>query len=232
MPAGSIVLLPGLGADAAMYRPQQRHFGDRVVTPAWIDPLHLDEPLEQYAARLLPTIEAMPGLVRPYHIGGVSFGGMVAGEICELAPRDCLGLLLIGSCTHRRQIRLQFRLGEMVIRLSPRGLMKGWLNKIVPEIFAFMERADPAEKALLAEMAYRSDTRLIKWQARAIRRWQTQAASRVPMFHAHGALDPVIPIHRRQMRPGLDLVVDGGHHLIGLTHAGEVNAWLGRVCGP
>ncbi len=48
----------------------------------------------------------------------------------------------------------------------------------------------------------------------------------MPTFRAHGSNDRVIPIHEQDMRPGVDLLVPGGKHLIHLTHATIVNRWI------
>lgn len=225
----SIVLIPGLGADAGVYRFQREALGSRVVVPDWIEPRWPRESLESYAKRFARVIEAMPNVTRPYYIGGNSFGGMIAGEICELPWTHPAGLLLIGSCTHRSQVRYLFRIGEMVVRFTPRGLIKGWMNKLVPDVFGWLEGCDPHEARVMHEVTFRTDVRLLKWGGHAIRSWRSLAASRVPIFQAHGERDFVIPMRRQDLVPGRDLIVPGGRHLIHLTHAPEVNAWLERV---
>ena len=72
------MLIPGLGADARLFRPQ-REFFPRLETPPWIE-WRRAEPLPAYAARLAATIDA----AEPYHLGGASLGGMLALEMARV----------------------------------------------------------------------------------------------------------------------------------------------------
>ena len=230
MPVGSIVLIPGIGADAGLYEPQRRHFGDRLVVPPWIEPLSGRESLEGYARRLGDAIRRMPDLRRPYAVGGISFGGMLAAEIAE-ADGDAAALLLIGSCLRRSQVNYGFRLAALLGQAVPCGLAKGLLNRVVPVAFETLEGCRGENRRIVDEVAFRSDTRLLKWGGLAVRRWASGAVPRVPTFLAHGRLDRVVPIREDLMRPPRDLVVPDGRHLIHLTHADAVNRWIGRSVG-
>jgi pimeloyl-ACP methyl ester carboxylesterase len=229
MPDGSIVLIPGVGADSGIYEPQRRRFGDRLVVPPWIDPLHHDEPLADYARRLGDTIRHLPGLRKPFAIGGISFGGMLAAEIADDRPQDVSALLLIGSCTSRRQITAAFRLAATWGQVIPDGLAKGLLNRVAPVLFEALEGVTGEHRRLLDEVAYRTDTKLLKWAGRAVRAWTPGPAPVVPTFHAHGRLDRVVPVARIDFDPIRDLIIPDGRHLIHLTHADPVNDWIDRV---
>ena len=229
MAAGSIVLIPGIGADAGIYAPQRDHFGDRLVVPPWITPLSKDESLASYARRLGEVIRATPGLRRPFAVGGISFGGMLAAELAEADPSDLAAVLLIGACTRPSQVTYAFRLAALLGQAVPNGLAKGLLNRVVPEAFEVLEGLRGPDRAIIDGVAYRTDTRLLKWAALAVRRWEGAALPPVPTFRAHGRRDRVIPLRDRPMRPGADLVVPDGRHLIHLTHAALVNRWIDRV---
>src|SRR6185503_21033432 len=81
-PVTRLVLLPGLGADAALFEPQRAAFPGLEVPP-WLDP-HPGETLPAFAARMADRV----GPTGPLVLGGVSFGGMVALEMARLVqPR-------------------------------------------------------------------------------------------------------------------------------------------------
>jgi pimeloyl-ACP methyl ester carboxylesterase len=217
------VLIPGLGADAGIYRPQREHFGDRLVVPPWIEP-RVDESLATYARRLARTIN----VPRPFWLGGISFGGMIAGEIAEARPDDVAGIIMIGSCKHRRQVTLLFRIASHIGPLLPSGVVRGTLNRVVPRLFATAEGVgqDQAIVDVLDDVAYRTDISLLKWGAKAIREWEPGAEPRAPVYRAHGDADLVIPPSLDDMRPGTDLLIPGGRHLVHLSHATVVNRWI------
>ena len=222
----TLVLIPGLGADAEIYRPQREYFGERLVIPPWIE-ARKDEPLSDYSRRLARVIDAME-VPKPYWIGGCSFGGMVAGEIAEARPGDVAGLLLIASCRRREQVTRLFRLAASVGPKLPFGVLRASLNRVVPRLFAAAERFDddPELSEILMEVAYRTDVSLAKWAARAIRDWSDGAHPTCEVYYAHGGDDLVIPPYSNDLRPGIDLLVPGGRHLIHLTHASVVNRWI------
>lgn len=217
------MLIPGLGADAGLFRPQREFFGNRLVVPPWIE-AEPEESLSSYARRLGRTLD----LPRPFWIGGISFGGMMAAEIAEERPDDIAGLVLIGACTDRRQITLPFRLAAKLGPRLPRGIVRGMLNRVVPTLFAAAEGVsnDPLATSVLDEVAYRTDVSQLTWGARAIANWTGGAEPKVPTFRAHGRSDAVIPMRESDFRPGVDLVIEGGRHLIHLTHHEIVNRWI------
>ena len=62
-----------------------------MVTPDHAEPMP-GETLIQYAARIANRLNIQPSDI----IGGISFGGMLAGEIAR--QRHVAGLILLGSC--------------------------------------------------------------------------------------------------------------------------------------
>ena len=72
-----LVLLPGMGADERMFEEQRAAFPGLIVPP-WL-PARKRESLRDYAARMAETIR----VERPFYLGGVSMGGMVALEMAR-----------------------------------------------------------------------------------------------------------------------------------------------------
>jgi pimeloyl-ACP methyl ester carboxylesterase len=83
-------------------------------------------------------------------------------------------------------------------------------------------RLDPQEEELLEQMFASVLPRFVRWGIAAITAWPGVEGLDVPIFHIHGSDDEWIPL--KSVQP--DQVIRGGGHLINLTHAAEVNAFL------
>lgn len=221
-----LVLVPGLGADAGLYAPQRAYFGERLVIPPWIEPASHNESLDAYGRRLAEVVRRLPNVTPPYFVGGISFGGMVAAEIAEACGEDVAGLFLVGSCTRRDQVRWLIRAACLAGQYVPRGLVKGCLNHLIPTTIGFTEALSADGEDVMHDVWFRADTRLMQWAARGIRNWSSGAHPRCPTFVAHGRWDQIIPIKEDRLRPGVDLVVPDGRHLIHLTHRDVINRWM------
>jgi pimeloyl-ACP methyl ester carboxylesterase len=210
-----LLLLPGLGADQRLFGPQRQSFPGLEV-PAWIEP-RPKEPLGDYAERWAAQLQPS----RPFLLGGVSLGGMVAWELARhLKPE---ALVLIATCRTPRSI-------------SPLCRMCGVLGGVIPvTLIEQTKRLAPLTAGRLAggrqyadvclQMYRDSDPRFMRWAARAVHRWQPSPSVACPVFQVHGEKDRIIPVSR--VAP--DLVVPGGGHLINLTHAEVVNRFIAEA---
>lgn len=224
-----LVLVPGLGADAALYAPQKAAFGDSLHAINWIEPTHPGESFVSYARRLAQSLRERPGLRKPYWIGGISFGGMLAAEIAECCTTDVAGLLLIGGCTDSAEVAAPIRWFAGALRYIPIGPSMGLANHSIPAMMSWTQGLGEENSRLYEQVYARGSKRMLKWGAEAMRRWKRPARPHAPVFRAHGRLDYVIPLDERRLRPGVDLVVPDGLHLIHLTHARAVNRWIQRT---
>ena len=68
-----------------------------------------------------------------------------------------------------------------------------------------------------------ADSRFMHWILQAILRWQPTPLDGIPVFHIHGGRDPLDSSARRVKA---DVVIPNGGHLINVTHADEVNAFI------
>lgn len=224
--ASTLVLIPGLGADAALYELQRRALGERLVVPPWPEPNYQGDTLESYARRIADVVRAMPNVTRPFHVGGLSLGGILAAEIAECCADDVAGVFLIGACLDRSEIPAVFHLLARAGQWMPAGLMLACANRLAPAFISWWQGLDAEMADLYASVYSRGNKRLLRWAALAMSRWQSKACPRAPVYRAHGRRDQIIPIPSERFRPGLDLVVPDGNHLINLTHATAVNRWL------
>lgn len=229
----SLVLVPGLGADAELYRPQVDGLGrQRVLVTPLLWPTSERETIESYARRLAAWIAARPEVSRPYFIGGLSLGGIIAAEVAECCGEEVAGLLLIGACLRASEIPVRWKVLALLGQHVPDGLGMAGLNRLAPAIIARWQELGPPEAELFQTVYSRASVRHLKWAANAMRRWDRHALPRCPVYRAHGARDDIVPLREEWIRPGIDLVVPDGRHLISLTHAQAVNRWMLRVMRP
>lgn len=204
-----LILLPGLGCDARMFSPQRAAFPELIV-PQWIPP-ERKEPLAHYAARFAKVID--PGV--PCFLGGVSFGGVVALEVAtHLATRECY---LFGSIRGNREIPIRLNIfrhiSDMIMILkwsSPVALNYGgrWFSPAIRGVLHQLKDADPS---------------FVRWAARAILHWKpSPEIARLHIVQIHGDRDWVFPIWRLTA----EKTIKGAGHLMSMTHADEVNAYV------
>jgi pimeloyl-ACP methyl ester carboxylesterase len=208
-----LVLLSGLGTDARLFAAQTAAFPGLAVLP-WIEPRR-GETLASYAGRMTEIARG----VNPRWIGGCSFGGMLALEIARHLPVQ--GVFLVGSGRSPAAVAPLLRLAGQVAGLAPvllweaaRSSAARWGPLFVP--------TNPDSRAIAAVTAESVPSSFVRWGARAILRWPGLPDPGPPVHHIHGDADAVMPISR--VRP--DRVVAGAGHLLALTHASAVNAYL------
>jgi pimeloyl-ACP methyl ester carboxylesterase len=208
-----ILLLPGMAADAGMFEPQRAAFPN-LSAPSWIDPLP-QESLRHYADRFAQRLD--PG--RPCIVGGVSFGGIVALEMASrLKASACV---LISSVRSPSEFPLSYQVLRLASLSSPSHL--GWLAGCVGELSA---PSLPRGTVRRLQRLSAPRSAFLRWATWAVLRWQSSlAARRVRVLQIHGDCDRTFPI--RHVRP--DVVVQGGGHLLSLTHPGQVNDLLRRA---
>lgn len=201
------VFVPGMATDARLFAPQRDLPFDFVV-PDWPAP-QPDDTLERYAARMAASIG------RADLVAGVSFGGMLAQAMApSLGAR-----LVVGIATARRgdDIPPFFRFLETLASSIP-ALASSQGRLLVDIGVAHMRLAH--KQAILA-MLRDSPIDLIRASSRMILRWPG-SPSPCPARFIHGGRDFVIPAKR--VKP--DRVVARGGHLINMSHAAEVNAFI------
>ena len=217
-PSRQLILLPGLGADGRLFEPQRRAFPDLLVPP-WLPP-RPREPLADYAARMAEVIR--PLCPEPFVLGGVSFGGMAAYEIARHLKPDAV--VLVASCHEHRGLRLVYRAGRWVWPAVPVAIWQSAKRLAVP-VAKLIGTTEPGERAKQVRMFQEQDARFLHWTVGAIITWNPAPLHGIPVFHIHGRRDRLIPAWRVDPE---QWIPDGGH-MINITHAGQVNAFIRRV---
>ena len=225
----TLVFLPGIGADHRLFKHQTETFPNSYAAD-WIDPLP-GETLEQYAVRFAEMIrtELEKRPTAPVVVCGLSLGGMVAPYVArELGAAGCILLcsvrgpkefprlgypdwLLMRLCPPLRLVRVRMlQLGARVLLFFP-GLLRKFVSPKVVRQFAEMP---PHRFAGLARMMF-------DWAFR--RRLPEENAEKTfdkLILHIHGTNDWLLPIRRTCP----DIRIEGGGHLLALTHPNEINA--------
>lgn len=70
-----------------------------------------------------------------------------------------------------------------------------------------------------------SDSRVFKWSLSRILDWKSTPIVPCPVYHLHGDRDWTLPLQSTDP----DMVVEGGGHVLSLTHPSDVNAFIRDV---
>lgn len=213
MSSSRLILIPGMGADHRLFEPQ-RQGGLDFETFDLPAPLHGDT-LTSYAQRLARPWRLDENTV----VAGVSFGGMIACEWARIAP--VRRVLLIASCQSGAAIPPVRRMAELISRMVPDRFIRRRCATGC-QLMGQLEGLSAAQIELITDMAQKASIPAMRRIARMILRWPGGGRVPVPIHHIHGAKDHIIPI--RRVAP--DEVIPDGGHLINLTHAERVNAFL------
>ena len=211
-----LVLLPGLAADHRLFDHQVGALNGRVLVPEW-PAVAPGESLAAFARRLA---DSLPSPV-PDVVGGASFGGMVALEVAAvLRPK---AVVLLGSCTTPLAIAPVLRAAGRLAGALPTEFFRArpWTSPLVLPRFG---RLETPERRLFWSMASGTPPTFLRWGCRAVLSWRPTPVA-VPVFHLHGSLDRIIPARRVRATE----LVEGGGHLLSLTHPVATSEFLARV---
>lgn len=213
-----LVMFTGMGGDSRLYR-HIRIPEVEMVTPDHVPPQE-GESLPQYAARLAEGHQIRPTDV----VGGISFGGMIAGEIANRRP--VAGLILLGSCLRPSRFPLAFRWAERVGRFVPDFVFaaRSW-----PPLLRWrFAPIDAAAEECLAAMSRDCPMSQIRAFGRMALDWSGAENLGCPVLSVHGDRDRVIPLSYAE--PGL-VLKDAGHAFT-LTHVAQtvtaIREFIGR----
>jgi pimeloyl-ACP methyl ester carboxylesterase len=196
----------------------QRTLPARIEVLSW-PRAQAGEPLPDYARRIARTIE--PG--EDLYLGGMSFGAMLALEAAAaLTPRP-RGIFLIAGARSGRALSPLVRITCRLACRMPQRMYAATLMT-APLLVRMVGRPDRIQRRTLLELARRSLPWLTQWGCSAMRNWTAPPDIGCPVHHIHGGLDRMIPLLR--VAPPPDRVIPDGGHVIHLTHAAQVNAFI------
>ena len=206
-------MIPGMGADGRLFGPQAAA-GLRFEICELTRP-NRGQSLPDYARSCCVRM----ALDAPCVLVGVSFGGMLALEMARCCPAEAV--MLVASCCRRSAIPSRYHYLELISRLLPSGLIRR-RAEMSGRILARLERTTPEVGEVVVAMARDVDVAQLRRIARMIMRWRPGLSLPCPIHQINGSGDRIIPISG--VRP--DEVVQGGGHLINMTHADQVNHFI------
>ncbi|MBI3288953.1 MAG: alpha/beta hydrolase [Elusimicrobia bacterium] len=202
---GRLILFSGMGGDNRLYRHIRIPDAD-TVTPNHVEP-NDGETLPQYAARIADGLNIQPADV----IGGISFGGMIAGEIAKQRP--VAGLILLGSCLRPSRLPWSYKWAERIGRFVPDFAFR--LRSCGPLLHWRFAPLTPEAAKCLVEMARTYPMSQLRGFGRMAVQWDGAANPSCPLLSIHGDWDRIIPLHCAES----GLVLKDAGHAFTLTHA-------------
>lgn len=213
LPTPPLIFFSGLAADETVFAAQRLRFPTLSV-PRWIAP-EKNESLSVYCQRFAREIQPATTPI----LGGASFGGIIALEMARyLVPR---AVVLIGS------VRRPSELPRRVCWLRPFCEMTGLIPVRFLQTLALPATSRTARRMMphlagLARQFCGADPQVFRWSLRQILKWSVEPEVDCPVFQIHGNRDFVLPPGERKP----DRMIEGGGHVISLTHAAIVNSFI------
>lgn len=151
---------------------------------------------------------------------GLSFGGMVAIELCK--QMEVKQLILISTVKSRRELPVYYRLA---------GLLR--LNRLAPTFFFrkssfitnwFFGAESEEDKRMLKEIMKSASPKYVRWAVNQVLNWKNE---KVPghYFHIHGTNDRILPMRNIHV----NMPVKNGGHFMVLNRAKEISSILGKI---
>lgn len=236
MTRSSIVLLPGLGANARLFAPQLAAFADRgAFVPEWPTLHDRAASVEDLARALRRDLESRGSLDARTILVGFSFGSQVALSLTRGLIDDGAAppraILLVSGLRRTSQLTRRFRLQVLASRLLPDAAIAHAARELVATPFARACGLDHERTLELRRMAAELDVAQFRRLAGAATRWRFEDADEVRLraagvrlLHLHAERDPVIPPPPASV-DGVERLAERAH-LLTWSHAPRVQALL------
>ncbi len=230
----TLILLPGLLCDAALWREQIAHFSARVQAdtnrplPVQVADLTRDDSIAAMASRVLSW--APP----EFYLAGLSMGGYVALEILRQAPKRVTRLALLDTSA-RPDSPEQSERRRGLVDLARRGRFRGVTPRLLPLLLA-KDRLDdaPLTSAVMAMAERVGAEAYLRQQTAILGRADSRpslADIRCPTMVICGTEDALTPVaHSEEIAaaiPGAVLhLLPGAGHLTTMEQPSAVNQLL------
>jgi pimeloyl-ACP methyl ester carboxylesterase len=221
-----LVLFPGLGADQRLYDPQREALGEQLILPAWLVP-ERHESLATFAPRVVRAALGAD-ISKPYVLGGISFGGMVALEAVKHlpAPEQPAAVVIISGLRSNRGLTAAFKFQARLLPLIPNMLLGNTMRAKVAKSFIRRDGLTGQAAELVRAMARDIDMPFFRWSVAACAGWAHNGACPVPVYQIHGTRDRIIPFVSEPDLSGEPTLIADGGHLINLSEPDIVNRFL------
>ncbi len=212
-----VYFISGLAADCRVFKHIQLPEGFTAVYLDWISPLS-NESLQSYAYRMAERIDTS----QPFALAGLSMGGMLATEIAnKFPPTACI---LLSSVPTHKQMPRYFKWAYLLQlhRMVPIGLLQR-----ISILKRGLAPDSHEDREILRQVIKDSDPAFIRWAMHAILCWKNEILPGT-LWQIQGDKDGILPI--RYASP--THTVKGGNHLMIMSKAKELNAFLSEALVP
>ena len=225
----TVVLIPGLAADARMWGHLLAGLGP--LAPTAVATAH--QPFGTITAMAQAVLEQFDGELL---LCGASMGGMVAMEATRLAPSRVSGLALLGTVAHPETPEMHQLRSEAIV-LFEQGRAEEIIRANVPLAFHPDNAADPALTGAYLQMVLDAGTETLVRHNRAVMArpdaWPHLGQVRCPTLVLCGEADQLTPPEHSQAIaaaiPQARLALVGGcGHMLTMEQPGQVNALLAQ----
>jgi len=201
----NVYFISGLGADKRAFGKLKLDDRFSVKYIEWISPLE-NESLAHYTQRLATQIDT----TEPFHIVGLSFGGIIASELSKIIHPQ--RVIIISSTSTGIPISSFYqKLLRIVLRLPFAATFFKSANHFTYKYFG----ADTPElQALLRSILHDTDSKLLTWALLQMSNWKREIRVK-NLYHIHGTADQLIPV--KLVKPDF-LVENGGHLMVFKQH--------------
>lgn len=210
-----IYFISGLGANEKAFK--------HLKIPRDFEPVFIDwkqpqpnETLTQYVHRLADEINPN----EPFHLAGLSFGGIIAQEMNEfLNPEKTI---LISTIQNRGEMPGYMKLSSKFSAHKAVPMQFFTSEKILSYTF-FRNMYDP-RLPRLDEFFTHKDPNYLKWSIHQIVNWKPRDVNFKEIYRMHGDKDLIFPV---QQVAGAD-IIKGGSHIMVLQKPKEVSKLLNQ----
>ena len=195
-----IYLMPGMAANPSIFEyinlPEE---GFKIHWLEWIIP-NINEPLEDYAKRMLAKIEYKNSVLI-----GVSFGGILVQEISKFSSFKKVIIVSSVKTKHELPKKMKIAKATRAYKLLPTQLLS---NVETLAKYAFGETITKRVELYKKYLSV-SDKRYLDWAIREMICWK-QDKPLAGIIHVHGDKDLVFPIKNIKN----SITVKGGTHIM------------------
>jgi pimeloyl-ACP methyl ester carboxylesterase len=210
-----IYCISGMGCDHRVFKRLQVP-GYQLVAVPWV-PYDEQDTLVSYAAKMAKGISDEGEII----LLGLSFGGMLATEICKIRPVK--QLILISSAKTYKELPEPGALGRYIVAHK---LIPSFCFAIPNRLLMAMRGIVPLTEKLSANSFTAINGRFMQWALKMVLEWHN---TEVPAnaAHIHGTMDVVIPGRNVQATHR----IKNGIHLMVFSRAAEVSRMIAKVLG-
>ncbi|CAN5302158.1 hypothetical protein BH09BAC3_BH09BAC3_19060 [soil metagenome] len=208
----TVYFISGLGADERAFKKIKLADTIEIIHVKW--PEHDDdESLQSYCLKITKSIDTS----KEFSLVGLSFGGIIAIELLKiLVPKT---ITIISSVSTKDELPgyLKFLKRIKLYKIVPGFLMnKGsWFFNLSNCL------GDKEDSELVRTIIRETNPYFIKWAIDKIVNWTNESRPK-GLYHIHGDRDNTFPLSKVKA----DYVINGGGHLMVLTHAREISKKL------